>query len=328
VRRVLVVVVAVAVASGAAAWWTSRDGNSGPSGLVPLQGDFFDRGGRIEPGPFRGAWSPDGTHLLTISARGIGEARAGRVRAVTAPGSRAVDAAWMPGSNALLVAEGPVPTGQLSVLRLDGSSLGEVRLAPSFGVGAGRGMTVDAAGRRAVVTRVERNPFQAQGRADLVLVDLSTGSDRLLVDTASTDEERPFFVGPELVVFTSRPSDSGAAIVAVLDIATNQVRQLSPPGQDASAVGVIADEAWVAYVSGGRLWAVRREGGPSIRLARVPSGTDVVAVHPDGRMALVVERAGPDTATQLHRIDLRPLPSAGVAGADGYGESPWRSTFS
>jgi hypothetical protein len=322
-----VLVMGVVVAAAAVAWWTLRDSNDATPGLAPVGVEPFDVRGGIEPGPFRGGWSPDGTHLLTISARGVGEARRGRVRLITAPGSRAVDAAWLPGSNAVLVAEGPVPTGQLAVLRLDGSSLGVVPLRPSFGVGNGRGMAVDDAGGRAVVTRVERDPFVANGRTDLMLVDLGTGTTRPVLETAGTDEDHPVFVGPELVAFTSRPVSGGDGAVVVLDLSTNQVRVLSPHGVDATSVGAVADGAWVTYTADRKLGAVPTTGGPPVRLADVPSGASVTAVRPDGRAALVVEAAA-GGASRLRRLTITPPPSAGGSGAEGYGGSPWRSTYS
>jgi hypothetical protein len=331
VRRLLVaavVVAVVAVVAGLVVWRTGSEPTVTRGGVVPAEGDAFDGGGKIEPGPFRGAWSPNATHVLTVSAQGVGEPRRGRVRLITPAGSRAVDAAWFPGSNAVLIAEGPIPTGQLSVLRLDGSSLGNVTLTPSFGVGGGRGMTVDATGRRAVVTRVERDPFHPGERTDLVMVDLRTGASRPLVETGDVDEDRPFFVGPELVVFTTRPAAGGDAAVAELDVATNKVRLLSPEGEDATGIGTIGSGAWVAYTSGTTLWATRRDGGGEpVRLADVASGATVVAVEPDGRAALVAEPT-PGGATRLRRITTRSLPSAGRSGREGYGGSPWRSTFS
>jgi hypothetical protein len=320
------VVLAVLAVAGVVAWLTTDGG--GPRGAhVPIEGDVFAADGTIAPGPFRGGWSPDGGHLLTISAQGVGEARRGRVRLLTAPGSRAVDAAWFPGSNAVLVAEGPVPTGELAVLGLDGRSLGRVPLNPSFGVGTGRGMTIDRAGQRAVVTLVDRDPFRPTTRTDLALVDMKTGADHPLVPTADTDEDRPFFIGPDTVAFTSKPASGGPATVVSLDIDTGSLRVLSPKGEDAVGIGAIDDGAWVAYTSGSTLWAVPSTGGTPFRLARVPSGAAVVAVHPDGDEALVVEPE-PGGASRLRRLTIRSLPSAGGPGEEGYGGSPWRSTFS
>jgi hypothetical protein len=249
---------------------------------------FFDSRGRLAPGAFAAAYSPDGAHLAVRSADGIGLAEHGQVRPLTPSGSHVVDFAWTPSSDRLLVAEGPIPTGRLDALGLDGLSAGKVTLAPSFSVGSGFGMAVDSTTRHAVVTRAVVDALGGEVHLDLVEVDLQSGAVRVLTETPSVQESDPFYIDDQTVLFQRQDGSHSSA--SVLDLGDLAVRDLTGATVSARPVGVIYQGTYAAYATpSGDLYAVAPGGGAPILLGSHLGA--VAAIDPTGARAVIVSRS-------------------------------------
>lgn len=278
----------IAVVAGTTLYVVTTTDESTPVELSVAPGAFAD-GDTLDPSIDRALFSPNGQRVAAIGDAGVGLARDGRLELVTPEGSHAVDAAWMPDSQSLLIAEGPEVTDRLTVLTLDGSTKGVAHLDPPFSVGAGNGMTVDSRGARAVVATETRDAIGGRRRVDLVLVDLPTGRVTPLTTTADANEAWPLFVDDSRVLF-SRAGTERAAVVIELDLTTKIERQLSPDGETARPIGVI--QRTRAVYAAGRpeggvsVWAVGPRQGRT-RLARL-SGEDALvwSVDPTGSRAI------------------------------------------
>jgi hypothetical protein len=268
-------------------------------------GAFFNAKGQLEPGPFAVSYSPDGSQLAVRSSDGVGLAHGGRVTLLTPPGSNVVGFTWMPGSR-LLLAEGPIPTGQLNAIDLRGRAAGKVVLSPSFGVGSGYGMAVDSTARHAVVTRAQVDTLGGAVHLDLVEVDLQTGAVRALTTTPDGQEYSPTYVDDQHVAY-ARAVGSRVS-VALLDLSTLNWRDLTPSGESATPLGVVLQGAYVAYAdTRGDVFAVDPAGGRPILLGS-HVGT-AVAVDPTGTRAVVLTQAGAATPVdQLVERHLTPPP--------------------
>lgn len=268
----------------------------GPSPRVPpVAAGAFGPGGVIRTASTKAAYSPDGASIAVLTADGVGIATKGRVEAFTRPGAQIVDFAWMPDSRRLLVMEGPVGTGFVVVVDLQGEVVAAEELSPPFAVGSGFGIDVDPSARRAVTVAVTRDPLGQRDRRDVVVTDLQTGVTRTLVDEEAIESRPAFLAGDEVVVTERRGRDS---VVAAVNLASGGRRLLSPPGERAAVVNVISRGETVTYTTRGRggrlsLWRVPAAGGTRTLLDRFEPGQTVVAVDASGRRALV---SGPDPA--------------------------------
>lgn len=169
VRKVLAVLVVVAVAG--LGWVTLRSGDGNAS--------IFDADGMVDPGnvsPRESRFSPDGEHLA-VRARGVGASRlllaeGGRLRLLPTSDLDVAAFAWMPDSSSLLVAhEDENLVAGLAVMNLDGEIVREVPLSERLSIT--EGMAVRGDGSVAVVP--VQPPVQAARPTDLVEVDLATG---------------------------------------------------------------------------------------------------------------------------------------------------------
>ena len=284
--------------------------HSSVRGLAPVRPELFDRSGRVEVGAYGAAYNPSGTVLAVKSGQGIGSVTSGgKVRLVTPPGSHAVEYAWMPSGTALLIAEGPASTGQLNVLRLDGTDLGAVPLNPAFSVGSGYGMAVAPDGRSAVAVAEDVQALGGPERLHLVGVDLATGAVRELGARAV---HAPRYIDADHVLITALSQKANRA--EVLTLSSGKRRVISAAGEYADALGPVTagGAVWLVYATEAAVWAVPATGGSRVRLARVAKGATAVAVDPFGTQALVAERNV--DAEQLRAISLRPLPSTDGSG--------------
>ncbi|HZQ88283.1 MAG TPA: hypothetical protein VFA83_25770 [Acidimicrobiales bacterium] len=301
-----VALVVVAAASGACTHSTVR-------GLAPVRPELFDRTGRVEVGAYGAAYNANGTVLAVKSGQGIGAVSSGgKVRLVTPPGSHAVEYAWMPSGDALLIAEGPASTGQLDVLRLDGTSLGAVPLNPSFSVGSGYGMAVSPDGRRAVVVAEDAQALGGPERLHLKGVDLATGA---VTELGPRAVHAPRYVDGDHVLVTAWSPSQKADRAEVVTVSTGAVRVVSAAGEAADALGPVlgpGNRVWLVYATDKAVWAVPVAGGQRVRLGAVPKGATAVAVDPFGTQALLAERNR--DAEQLRALTLRGLPSTGGGG--------------
>lgn len=291
-----VVVVVVAVAAGAVVLTTDQQ----PAAVLPDAASAFGDDGVLEPDLRWAAFSPSGRMVLVRTGAGIGIATGrdgsqgqgagaaeGPVELVTPPGSRAVDAAWFPGETAILVAEGPISTGQLAVVELDGTVRGAIPISPSFAVGSGHGMAVSPDGRHAVVTATEREPVGGRRHLHLVYVDLERGEVTELTSADGSDESGPVYLSEGRILFTETSADDLAPSRAmVLDLDSGEVEAVSPAGADARAVGVVSGRP--AYVHSVDIWTAG--DGEPLMVAGGLDG-DVLAVHPSGSL-VITRQAG------------------------------------
>lgn len=285
----------------------TRDADGGRTGVAGLQAvgdDPFGDGDVVRAAADTAILDPSGTRLAVIGDDGLGVAERGRVRPVTAPGTRVVDAAWFANGATLLVAEGPVPTGGLAVVDVDGTVRGTVPLRPSVGFGTGHGMAVAVGGKRAVVTAVERPALEPERRF-LVLVDLEQGTTAPLTTPGGPDESGPHVVDAARVAFTETAAD-GSHRALVVALATGEVTEV---GDDAVVVGATEDS--VVVVRGSELLALAATGagGAPQRLGSVPDGTVVTGVDGPGGRAVAVDRQG-----RVRRLTIDPVEGRSGAG--------------
>jgi hypothetical protein len=269
-------------------------------GLAQAGAPMFDDNSTI-PGGLRAAYSPDGSRLAVLTASGLGLADGGRLRPIAPRGSRVVDFAWFAPASAVVVAEGPVPTGTMAVLGIDGSDKGTITLQPSLSFGDGFGMSVSPDNRTAVVTAVERPALGAEQRY-LALVDLATGATRALTGIGGANEQRPIYFGATTIAFTEINADGTERSLSV-DTATGAITEVP----DGRAVGLVRQgrESKIVTLSG-RVLQVSAH-----RLGQVPDRAEVAAVHPSGAEAVVretVTEPGGATVGRLRRIALDPPP--------------------
>ncbi len=299
-RRLVLVGVAavVAVAVGAGLYLVLGPDDKGVvQGLAPAGDDPFGRTGFLD-GAVRGIYSPVGSRLAVISDDGLGLADQGQIRPITKVGSKVVDAAWFRNSTTLLVAEGPVPTGGLAVVDIDGTVRGTVALEPSVGFGSGHGMAVAGDGRSAVVTAVQR-PVLGPDERHLVVVDLLSGQTRNLTPPGGPNEAGPFYLDDGRVAFTEQNGDERPRAL-VADLSNGDVTEVAP---GTTVAGTINDE--VVLLDGrGRLFMASNR---SRVIGSVPAEASLTTVDPSGGAAVVAETvAGPDGArrVRLRRIGL------------------------
>jgi hypothetical protein len=291
-RLWLAAVVAVVVLSAVAYVVATTD--NAPRGLQPVGVNPFDGSGHITPGPYRAAFSEDGSQLAVLGSTGVFLAQQGQLRPLSA-GAHVVDMAWLPRQGGVLVAEGPASTGQLAAVRPDGKTVATVALRPPFAVGSGRGMAAADDSRTAVLTAVDRDVIGGAEHTHLVRVELVSGK---VTDLPGTEgASRPYTTRDDAVFFTV-----GTETRVLL--ASGQQRTVAP-GESA---GVI-DGTWLVYTSGRRVQAVPIAGGPAHTLARLPVGASLAAVSPAGGRAVRVELRLGSGDVQLVEQRLAPVPS-------------------
>lgn len=301
-RLVVGGLVAIAVLS-MAYLFVGRERGNGVRGLTPAGESPFGDRDHLD-GAIRGLFSETGSRLAVFTADGLGLAQQGKILPITRPGSNVVDAAWFANAATLLVAEGPVPTGALVVIDVDGEVRGTIPLEPSIGFGSGYGLTVAPGGRQAVVTAVERPALGPEQRR-LVVVDLETGSTRDLTTPGGADEQRPFYIDRGRVAFTEvNPGAPPRAMTA--DVATGSVEEVAAA---VSVAGIIGDEP-VLQDERGRLFVA---SSPTRTIATVPEGASLTSIDPAQMVAVVAETvatADGSRAGRLRKIRLK-VPPAG-----------------
>lgn len=301
-KRVLVGGAVAAMVLSLVYFFVARDEVNRVQGLAPAGDRPFGDADTLN-GAIRGLFSSTGSRLAVLTDDGLGLAQQGQILPITRPGTNVVDAAWFGNAATLLVAEGPVPTGALVVVDLDGEVRGTVPLEPSVGFGGGYGLTVAPGNRQAVVTAVDRPALGPEERR-LAVVDLETGATRDLTPPGGPHEQRPFYLDRQRVAFT----EVGAGLpprAMLVDVTSGSVQEITP---GASVVGVIDGEP-VLQDERRRLFLA---SAPSRILATVPRGAAVSSIDPSGGLAVLAETiTGADGATtgRLRRLPLeRPAP--------------------
>ena len=164
--------------------------------------------------------SPDGARAAIVEGGAVSVATVTAGKIVMRRGGNIVDGAWMPDSRRVLVVEGPIPTGEIDTLALNGRTNGAAKLIPSIGFGNGEGVSVDSSGTRAAVIAVMRDEVTGVRHRDLAIVTLATGNVR--VYPTPRDESTPLFVENDLVAVASQAS-KGPARLDLLDLGTGEV---------------------------------------------------------------------------------------------------------
>lgn len=263
------------------------------TGLAPTTPSPFGDDGELVAGPSEAWYSPEGTRLAVLSEGALALALEGELERLTERGGNVVDAAWFGAGTALLVAEGPAPTGGLAVVERSGKVRGTIPLDPVVTFGDGLGMSISPGGKRAIVTTVERDPFGAR-LTRLVGVDLTTGA-AAPIETGPGDARGPHHLTANVVAFTRVQGEQTEAVV--FDLSTGREVVLGP-GQ---VRGVIGAGEIVAVEDATSLIGYRPGGERSGVLAQSLRGP-VVAVHPSGATAVVAVLRG--DATVLTQIPL------------------------
>jgi hypothetical protein len=302
VKRALVGLLIVAAVLVASYLLVGRSTTTPHNGLAAPNQSAFAGGPKVLSGS-QAYYSPDGLFLALLSSTGLGLASGTNdISRITPAGSHVVDAAWFPGSTALLVAEGPIPTGTLVVLGTDGKDRGTVALQPPIGFGTGHGMAISSDNATAVVTAVERPTLGPEQRY-LAVVNLLTGATRPLTAPGGPDEFAPAFLDESRVAFTEAGSGAPTRVLTV-DVQSGATSEVA---SDATLAGVVRKGARrvVAVVRGG---VIEADGH---RLGTLPDATSLASLHPGGIEAVIRESAadaGGVTVTRLRRIALKPIP--------------------
>lgn len=280
--------------------FVARDDGDAVRGLAPAGDRPFGDSDTLE-GAFRGIFSGTGNRLAVFTDDGLGIAQQGEILPITRPGSNVVDAAWFGNAATLLVAEGPIPTGALVVVDLDGEVRGTIPLEPSVGFGTGYGLTVAPGNRQAVVTAVERPALGPEERR-LVKVDLETGATVDLTPPGDADEQRPFYLDRDRVAFTEfREGVPPRAVV--VDVTTGALQEIAA----ATSVAGVIDGEPVLQDERGRLFMAST---PSHILARIPKGTELSSIDPSGDVAVVAETVTAGDGARTGRLRRIPLQAA------------------
>ncbi len=247
--------------------------------------------------------SPDGARLAIVEAGAVVVVGLHDAKIVTRAGNNVVDAAWMPDSKRVLFTEGPIPTGQVTVIDLKGALNGVANLTPSIGFGNGEGVAVDSHGTRAAVISVTRDAIGGREHRDVAIIELQTGVVRVF-PTPARDESTPLFVDDDLLAVAST-GGSGPARLDFVDVATGEVRA-GPPISAGPFVRTIRSEAVVAR-SGAEgvteLLAVDSETGEQRDLHVIEPARNVVAV--DIQLTRAIVRVA-DSGGESH-LEIEPF---------------------
>lgn len=303
-----------ALVAGAVTYgYISDRGREATPTISPPSGAAFSDEQALADGPSRGLFSPDGRRVAVLDDTAVAQAEGGKLRPITPPAGRVVDFAWMPDSASVLVAEGPIPTGQVSVVDLAGKVKGTARLDPSIGFGSGYGMSVDSRGARAAVIAVERDAIGGRERTDLAVIDLTTGAVSVLA-TPELNERQPVFVDDETIVFLEG-DESNAERVMLVDIASQKRVPLPGTRNPVALLGVTDDGRVVVGVPRGdaaAVVAVETDGSARADLVVLEPGQRPVAVDPQARRLLVASdveirtpTGGAGTVSRLRAVDVK-----------------------
>ncbi len=143
--------------------------------------------------------SPDSTKVAFVESGVVTIVRSRDGARVMAAGENIVDVAWMPDGKRVIVVEGPIPTGEIAAIDMNGKSAGLAKLKTSIGFGDGFGLAVDSRGTQAAAIAVSRDPIGGAIHTDLAVVDLQTGAVNVFEST--TEESNPSFVDDENVAY-------------------------------------------------------------------------------------------------------------------------------
>lgn len=141
--------------------------------------------------------SPDSTRVALVENGAVTVVRTRDGARVMSAGKNVVDAAWMPDGQRVLVVEGPIPTGEIDAIGMNGKVQGVAKVQPAIQFGNGYGLAVDSAGRQAAAIAVTRDPIGGATHTDLAVIDLQSGATRVFKTTI--DERNPIFADDDRV---------------------------------------------------------------------------------------------------------------------------------
>lgn len=145
--------------------------------------------------------SPDSTRAALIDNGSVTVVRIKDGSRVMSAGNNVVDAAWMPDGTRVLVVEGPIPTGQVAAVDMDGQAVGIAPLKPSIEFGDGFGLAVNSDGTHAAAIAVTRDAIGGAVHTDVADIDLQTGATR--VTPTPGNERDPIWLADDTIVAAS-----------------------------------------------------------------------------------------------------------------------------
>jgi hypothetical protein len=248
------------------------------------------------PGAVAASFSPNGTQLAVRRGGGsLGIAKGGQFQPIVPAETQIVAFAWF-GTSRLLVQEGPVATGQLAIVGVDGTDHGAIRLDPDVSPGNGIGVSPD--GALAVLSSFGDATFGGEPiPVDLWLVDLRSGATRRLSETPGDVEGDPLFLDAETVIAMRRAGPGDVAVIAI-DVTTGSVKTLAVAGPASRIIGTVGGggSSEVAWTDGST--------GRTRVLARAPAGASIVAIDPAGQRLIVRDTSENGADTQLRLVEI------------------------
>jgi hypothetical protein len=288
-KRFLVGLLGAVVLSVGLAWFLT-DRQTDPTAAFPVDA-AFDDGGALPFGPFGGRFSPDGRQLMVLSGDAVSLARKGELTQLNEEGDEVIDAAWLPGGNAVLAAFGPVGSDQMVVFDRAGKSLGNVTMKPAVAIAPNGGMAVDSTGRRAAVTAAERGGLPGQSpTTGIHLVDLATGAVTAASPPNVAVRGPVWLSSKQLLVTTTQGIDPGRTRAAVLDLDTKALQPIGPDDAPSRGLAVLRSGVIVIEVRRGDTVTINALAADTMHsLGTLPAGWAAVDVDPTGSRALVLD---------------------------------------
>lgn len=286
VRNALVAVLVVGLLIAAVVRLVATNG-------TPEESDRAAIESLVVPGSGAIRWSPDATKIAFVVSGEIVVVRVADVRELGRAGDTIVDAGWMPDASRLVLAEGPIPTGQIVAVGPDGHVQGTTTLKPSIAFGQGLGFAINSTGTQAAVIATTREAIGGASHQDIAVIDLQRGGTKVFA-TPTREESDPVFVDDSTVAYAAK-LPGGQLRLHTLDLVTSQVRGHGPI-HDGPYAALPSDEVVVGHrgAQGAiRLDALDLEGGSRV-LGVVPRHTRPVAVDRFGTRALVRRFGGLD----------------------------------
>ena len=123
--------------------------------------------------------SPDNTRVALVENGSVTVVRTKDGSRVMSAGNNVVDAAWMPDGTRVIVVEGPIPTGEIAAVDMDGRAVGIAALKPSIEFGDGFGLAVNSDGTHVTAIAVTRDAIGGAVHTDVADINLQTGVTRV-----------------------------------------------------------------------------------------------------------------------------------------------------